>query len=140
MYTHRDWTLYALPALVIGFIIFMLVAMPVGDILNAHHVRSYEKIRTVAAEMLATKEVPQVWPDGVSLDEYRTTQRIFCLRAWDGTWAKWVWTGGTTMPIDNGSGWGFWAGYGLAGLLCLLVGFGISCLIPERWLERVLCA
>ena len=140
MYTRRDYALTLLPALLIGFCIFMLIAMPVGDFLNQHGVASYEKLQACATEMLATGEMPQVWPDGVSLHESKTTQRIFCLKASDGSWARWVWTGGTTMPLETGVGWGFWAGYGLAGLLSLLVGFGIACLIPEEWLERVLCA
>lgn len=138
MYTRRDWCLTAFPALLFAFICFLAVVVPIGDAI-------YPDVNTemwnLGAEMVRTGEMPQAWPDGIKLDESETTQRIFCLRDWDGSWAKWVWSGGSTIPLDSGIGWFFYVAYGVVpGLLSILVGFGLACLIPEYWLERVLCA
>lgn len=138
MYTHRDWTLTAIPALLLAFFCFLAIAVPIGDALSPDN---HTVMWHLGAKMVESGEMPQVWPDGISLDEGRTTQRIFCLRSWDGSWAKWVWTGGTTMPLDSGSGWFFWVAYGIVpAFLALLLGFGIASLIPEHVLERVMCA
>ena len=138
MYTRRDWTLTAFSALFIAFFVFLLIVAPLGDALVPDN---HSTMWSTGAEMLETGEMPQVWPDGVKLDENKTTQRVFVLKSWDGSWAKWSWTGNTTMPMDSGSGWFSHMAYGvIPAVLSLLAGFGIACLIPEDILERVLCA
>ena len=138
MYTRRDWALTAFPALFFSFIVFLLIVAPVGDALTPDN---HSAMWSTGAEMVETGEMPQVWPDGVKLDKNKTTQRVFVLKSWDGNWAKWSWTGGSTSPMDSGTGWFFWVAYGIIPVfLSLLAGFGIACLIPEDLLERVLCA
>ena len=140
MKSTRDWSLYLIPGLVIGFILFCLGISISLNVEMDFLPDTYSSLYEVGREMVQSDRMPDTFPAGVWLDHAHSTQRIFCLRAWDGTWQKWVWTGAGTSPIDSGVGWLWWCGGILQMLLALLLGFGIACLIPQKFLERTLYA
>lgn len=63
-------------------------------------------MQDIASRVISEKKDGSVitpLPDGYSFDNARSTERVFCLKYWDGTWAKYTWA--SAYPeVDSGHG------------------------------------
>ncbi|MBQ8298687.1 MAG: hypothetical protein IJX99_02290 [Clostridia bacterium] len=117
------------------FVCMMLLGFPfLSDALTALYPDTYAGLHNAAEIILANPDATDQLPAGYWIDEGKTTERILCIKAWDGSWMTWSWSSSHPwMELQHGSGWFFPIMLGLSTLVCgVVLGSIVTKIVPLK--------
>lgn len=114
--------------------VMLLTSSFMGDVLVDLYPDTYAGLHDAAEIILADPDASDKLPAGYWIDENKTTQRILCLKAWDGSWMTWSWSSSHPwMELDQGSGWFFPVTLALSTLLIgVVLGTLVTKIVPLK--------
>lgn len=116
-------------------IVMFLTASFMGDFLTALYPNTYAGLQDAAEIILANPDATDQLPTGYWIDENKTTERILCLRAWDGSWMTWSWSASPHWnELQHHSGWFFPVTLALSTLIIgVVLGILVTKFVPLKY-------
>ncbi|MBO5180248.1 MAG: hypothetical protein J6B87_07895 [Clostridia bacterium] len=137
--THLDFVDYLFPAIIMAAIVFFILVGCTGMgtcLVPEEDCSDWLAFYGEQMTIYGTAEDAESYPLPFGYWIESNTQRVLKLRAWDGSWARWSYSG--DCELNSASGWVTIAlSFLLTAIIALPLGFLASLLIPRKFIESL---